>query len=215
MPSTLRDGKAASLATLLITHPDAHPLVTDLWLLKAFGPEYVLWEPETLWQLLEKKVGHLGTVAKNRIQALRTIHVTTTPYQLWEVFLPVVMALNGTPPRFDVMQVPSVGQLLLGIDVMWSIRALEISDEVERYCASIFMGHGLHYAPPPLSRINKHFKTSSSEKLQVVGKMNGSHVLLPDSITDVQAAKLISARQYLKDANQRKITQLAALRKGA
>ena len=33
-------------------HPDAHPIVLDLLLLRAYGPDWLLWEAETLQHLV-------------------------------------------------------------------------------------------------------------------------------------------------------------------
>ena len=36
------------------TNPATHALVLGLLLLKEFGPEYLAWEPETVWAEVEK-----------------------------------------------------------------------------------------------------------------------------------------------------------------
>lgn len=183
---------------------DTHPITLDLILLREFGTEYLGWEAETLWAEILRTWGTTTSdVNKNRIQAVRTCHVQRSPYREWEVFENVAAALNGIPPRFDLLQRPSVPHAAAALDMLSQIRDdAEIGDEVYRYCAAVMMDMGVAWGPGPLLPCNKHveklvgaaLQTKVSAALQkgVTPAFDGSA-----NDEDTQVMKSITAQDYV------------------
>lgn len=124
----------------LFRHPDVHPLVLDLCLLKKYGPEFLLWEAETL-ELRIPQDFHTPEVSDlnmAKIQACRTLHLVDTYWQRWEVFCWVTASLNATFPNFDVLQVPTVSQCAISVDIASKIRDdVEWSSEVKTFIEQV------------------------------------------------------------------------------
>ncbi len=135
----------------LFSHPDAHPLILDLSLIKQLGMEWFAWLPETLFAEIERVLKtSIAEVNKLKILAVQTLHVTTAYWDQWEIFEKTIQALNGVPPQLEVMQPPSLEFLYAGVDMANLIRREEFDEEVGRYCAAVFLHENVHYAPEPL-----------------------------------------------------------------
>lgn len=135
----------------LFSHPDAHPFVLDLALLKAFRLEWLNWLPDTLFVEIEKTFGgSLAEVNRLKILAAQTLHVTDVFWEKWEIFEKTVLALNGIVPRLEFIQPPDLGVLLAGVDTANSIRKEKYGEEVARYVAAVFLAEHVHYAPEPV-----------------------------------------------------------------
>lgn len=138
----------------LFTHHDAHPIVLDFALIKAFQLEWFLWEPETIWaSILDMFKSNVSEHNRAKIMAIQTLHVSHAPWEQWQVFEKVIQALNNNVPRFDVMQVPSLEQLYAGIDIMDTLRREEFSSEVKQYMAAAVLHEDVFYVPQPLDFI--------------------------------------------------------------
>src|SRR5580658_669600 len=89
-------------------HPDAHPIVLDLLLIRRYGPEWLLLEPETLQSIIPEDFGTqtLSDLNLSKLQACKTAHVVESFWQRWEVFTWCAMSFNGEFPDFEIMQVP-------------------------------------------------------------------------------------------------------------
>ena len=138
---------------------DAHPIVIDLVLVTAFGKEWWGWDSETLWASMRdhfgprlKKGGGLNVseLTRNKVHAVKTLHAGDAFWSSWDAFVPVILALTNNIPRFDVLQRPSVGQLMAGVDMAASIREAPFSDEVARFVAACCLDAGAWYLPAPL-----------------------------------------------------------------
>jgi len=135
----------------IFSHPDAHPVVLDLALLKHFQLEWFTWLPETLFSEIEKTFKtSIADVNRLKIMAAKTLHVVDAFWDHWEIFEKAIQALNGMPPQLDVMQPPDLPFLLAGVDIADSIRKEDFHEQVARYCAAIFLYENVHYAPEPL-----------------------------------------------------------------
>ncbi len=138
----------------LFVHHDAHPLVINLALIKAFELDWLDWEPETLYAEIHREFqSQISEHSRNKIQAVKTCNVVESPWDQWQVFEKVVQALNNNIPRWDMMQVPSIDQLYVAVDIMDGIRALEFNSEVKIYMAGCFLHDNVLFAPEPLDFI--------------------------------------------------------------
>lgn len=107
----------------MFQHAEAHPLVLGRYLLQVFGPHWLLWETETLLARL-RELGHHTVSHTNldKIQAVKALQVDDATWSRWEVFNHIVHALTGEQPDFFVMQIPSVAQCAVGVDIIEKIR---------------------------------------------------------------------------------------------
>lgn len=145
VPLTLRN---------LFTHHDAHPIVLDFALIKAFQLDWLLWEPETIWaSILDMFKSNVSEHNRAKIMAVQTMHVSHAPWMQWQVFEKVIQALNNNVPNFDIMQAPSLEQLYAGIDIMDTLRREEFSDEVKQYMGAAVLHEDVFYVPSPLDFI--------------------------------------------------------------
>lgn len=135
----------------LFSHPEAHPFVLDMALLKAFQLDWFKWEPDTLFEEIQKTFNtSIADVNRMKILATVTLHVVDSFWEQWDVFENTILALNGVIPRIGFMQPPDIPLLMTGVDIANSIRKEEFSDEVSRYSAACFLHEHVSYTPEPL-----------------------------------------------------------------
>lgn len=110
------------------------------------------WEPETIRQELKGVVGEIDELSWAKMQAMKAIHVN--PHfccSQWEVFLPVITALNNVLPTFDYVQAPTVPRLYAGVDILRMVEPDEpFSDEVRRFVAACCLHRGTYCTPEEL-----------------------------------------------------------------
>jgi len=135
----------------LFSHPEAHPFVLDMALLKTFQLDWLKWDPDTLFsEIRETFSTSVADVNRMKILATMTLHVVDAFWEQWDVFENTILALNGVIPRIGHMQPPDAALLMAGVDIVASIREEEYSDEVSRYTAACLLNEGVTYAPKPL-----------------------------------------------------------------
>jgi len=135
----------------LFSHPDAHPVVLDMALLKVFQVEWFDWLSDTLFAEIEREFDtHINAGNRLKIMAAKTLHVIDAFWDHWEVFEKVIAGLNGIVPQVALLQPPDLAALYAGVDIASGIRQETYSDEVKRYCAAVFLHEGVTYAAPPL-----------------------------------------------------------------
>ncbi len=135
----------------LFSHPEAHPYVLDLALIKTFRLDWFTWDPETLFQEIKLTFNtSIADINRVKIMAVMTLHITDAAWEQWEVFEKTITALNSMLPRPGYMQPCDVPSLMAGVDIMNSIRTEDFGDEVGRYTAACFMNDEISYAPEPL-----------------------------------------------------------------
>ena len=137
----------------LFQHPDAHPVVLDLALLRKYGPEWLTWEQETLeWRVPQDfRTATVSALNMGKVQAIKTLHFNDTFWQRWEVFNVCLQAFNNLYPDFEVLVPPSTAQLMVAIDVANRVREdVAWSDELKRYMAVACKFDGIFCPPAPL-----------------------------------------------------------------
>jgi hypothetical protein len=74
----------------LFQHPDAHPFVLDLALLKKYGPEWMQWEQEVLEIriLADFHTKTLSDLNADKLMAVATLHLRDDFWKDWQVFRP-------------------------------------------------------------------------------------------------------------------------------
>ena len=199
------------------TNRETHPLILNLLLLKEFGPEYLGWEPETCWLEIGRSWGTtISEVNRNKIQAVRTCHVSDGPYERWEVFEKVAMGFVGLTPKFDLIQRPTSHRAALALDIMGQIKEdHKISDEIYKYVAAVMLDSGVVYGPGPMEPSNKYLtKFVGSERQAEVKKAVLDHkkpTFDGKNETDIQLMKTTSIKDFLESASRSLLTQLKKL----
>lgn len=132
-------------------HRDASPAVLMLALLDSYGPEVLEWEAETVKLTLERDGKSPSNSVWTKILAGRTILLSPSPWRQWEVFHWVCRALAGIPPNFVFLEIPELGHLLAGYELMQVFDPKrETSYEVDKFVAAAFRNEGIPYIPAPL-----------------------------------------------------------------
>ena len=155
VPTTIGyETKTAKVTAInLFQQPEAHPVVLDLVLLKKYGAEWMMWEPETLvWRIPQDfRTTSVSDLNLDKIQAMKTLHFNDNFWRQWEVFNWCTMTFNNLYPNFEIMQVPSTAQIMVSVstaakvrsDVMWS-------DEVKSFMEVTCKYDGIFCPPAPL-----------------------------------------------------------------
>jgi len=135
----------------LFSHPDTHPIALDVALIVKHGADWLVWEPEVLHRQIEKDFGPLSDLNMAKIQACKTLHVSESFWDEWQVFGWCTMAFNGVFPDFEVMQVPNVAQVAISVDIANRIRDDQRwSDEVVLYMQTVLEHESLVVPIPPI-----------------------------------------------------------------
>lgn len=137
----------------LFQHPDAHPFVLDLALLRKYGPEWLQWEPEVLEIRILKdfRTKSLSELNADKLHAIKALHLRDEFWQEWHIFAPCALALAGYSPDFEVIQALTVPQAMIAVDVANKLRAgVEWSLEVKTYLSVVHKHDGMFCPLPPL-----------------------------------------------------------------
>jgi len=205
----------------LFVHHDTHPVVFDVALLAQYDLDWILWLPQTLWQEVKRDfhVPSISDHTRAKIQALRTIHINEWFWTRWEVFCWITQALNNNMPDFQVIQKPSVAQIMNAVDIADMVRSgEEFSQEVQGWVASCLVDEGVFYAPKPIAfcqdeivqllqvlkvdnvenliaSVQERFREIQSLSAEAWAAAKGP--ILQETAVDIQVAKLKVASGYL------------------
>ena len=147
--------EALLTAAQLMTHQQAHPLAIDHLLFILYGESWYLWEPETVWDELERTFGTPpGELTKAKIEALRTLGLNKSFWAYWEVFAPTALCLNNRIVSPHILVKPTIPQIYVAVDIASAFDTFPYSDEVSRFIASVFLDDGVVWAVPPLDFVN-------------------------------------------------------------
>lgn len=160
-PATRTSFRAAQI----FGHPDAHPVILTAMLFKEFELEWLEWEPDVLWfeihttfseKLAELTGGRanatISNLNRNKLQAMKTVLLSGDFFTKWEVFAPVVLALNNNIPIFHTLQRPTVAQMMCAVDMLGSVakNSIPFSDEIAGFVAACALDDGVWFLPAPL-----------------------------------------------------------------
>lgn len=130
---------------------ETHPLTLDA-LMKELIPQWLTWEPEVIWltiRNISRKEPNFYT--KSKINAMKFLHNSEAAWVSWEDFSHVCDALNNSPPDFDILNKPELGEVANALEIMKRVRAYPFADEIKKFVAAVCLDHGILFAPPPLS----------------------------------------------------------------
>jgi hypothetical protein len=190
----------------LFQHPDSHPAVLDILLLQKYGPEWMLWEAETLALRIPQDfhTQEVSDLNLNKIQAMKTLHAVDTPWSQWEVFVWCAMPINGLFPDFEVMQVPTAAQCLVAIDIFNLVRQDVVwSDELKAYLGTVWRHDGMFcpIEPADFVTVDQSGTTIDCSKIREMWPSVRKEDRAPTEETAdaEQLRRMLDAHRYLKE----------------
>lgn len=235
-PTGIPVGLAPITHKNLFVHHDTHPVVFDLALLAKYGTDWFEWEAVTLWKEIKEDF-HIPSISDHacaKIQAVKTLHINEWFWDKWEVFCWITQALNNNIPDFQVIQKPSIPQIMNAVDTATMVReGEEFIQEVQSWVAASVVDEGVFYVPEPIefcqdeilelltemklenpsgaiSAVEKRFREIKALPEEVWGQ--GDEPILQETAVDIQVAKLKVACDYLALRRRQLKDQLRLLR---
>jgi hypothetical protein len=211
---------AAATPENFLRNTETHPIILDLVLLNKYGVDWLGWEPETLVAKLQEDF-HTFTVADvniEKMQACKVLHLVDDFWLRWEVFLPCVAAFNGHLADFDNMQVPTVAECMLAVDIANRIRDdVQWSGELKTYLAVVHKHDSELVPQAPLEFVtvdtdDLHVDCEEVRRRWPEVRAKGQ---LPSgaSIEDEQLRKMLGSWVYLEAMRTRLQSQLLTVLK--
>ena len=207
-PDGQHAGKPVSVTlSNLFRHPDVHPIVLDLCLLKKYGHEWYGWEPETLERRIPQdfKVAEVSDLALSKVQACKTLHLVDSFWKQWEVFGWVTMAFNGIFPDFNTMQAPTVAQCMISVEIANQIRDdLLWSTEVVAYLTAVHQHDGVFVSQPPLAfvRLDTEGLVIEPKEIRMLwpAVRAGDRMPTGDTVTGEQLRRMLACHRALEES---------------
>lgn len=210
----LQSPPAVTAKTLFI-HPAAHPIILDLCALKKYGPEWLEWEPETIQAAIQQDHGNISDLNFSKLMAMKTLHVADSFWKKWEIFVWCAMPLNSLFPDFEVMQVPTVAQCAVAVEVAdHARRDVTWSEEVKKYLEVVHVHDGIFIPQTPLEMLVKITEgwPSGLRPLDVSERWPDIRRTLQaptgDSPEDEQLRRMLAVFEHLEESRSRMRSQL-------
>jgi len=128
---------------------EIHPLILIELLNREIGPDWVIFLPETIRQIIRSKHSvEPADIVMDKIGALKTLLNSTIYYDNWMVFEKCTRAFNSKPVDFTLMQHISIPDIFYSLSLMYKIRKGDLSDEVNAYIYTHMKYNGVFYLPP-------------------------------------------------------------------
>jgi len=135
----------------LFTNPEAHPLILYLACEKILEPDWKTWITDTTVSEIKRITGADITDSNlNKLQAAKTLYISDTFWDEWEIFKNCVLALDGMPLATQNIHAPDTARLMNAVEIANLVRKQEFDEEVARFVAACLLFDDIHYAPPPL-----------------------------------------------------------------
>jgi hypothetical protein len=200
----------------IFQHPETHPVMLDLLLLRKYGPEWMTWEPETVeWRIPQDFGGqNISDINMHKVQAVKTLHFNDRFWEAWEVFTWCCMALNGIPPDFEVMQVPTVAQCMIAVDIANRIRQdVEFDEEINDFVEQVQMHDGIFCPIEPLQWVTmddvEDYPVDCAEVMKRWPDVRKSgRAPTGDTVTDEQLRRMLDVRESLEESRAELRAQL-------
>lgn len=198
----------------LFQHRLSHPIALDLMLLHKYGHLWLTWEPETLQMHLAEDFGGSSDLCVSKIMAVKTLHLVDSFWEQWEVFGWCAMPFNDMFPDFDMMQVPTVAQCAVAVDVAGRIRGdVPWSNEVKLYLEAVHKHDDIYVTQPPLDFIQVESPGMPIDKAAISKRWPNIRIskVVPkgDSIEDEQLRRMLQVFEYLTESRERLHQQLS------
>lgn len=191
----------------LFRHPEVHPVVLDLCLLRKYGADWYGWEQETLELRIPQdfRTKEVSDLVLAKLQAVRTLHMVDSYWKQWEVFIWCTMPLNGIFPDFEVMQVPTVAECMISVDIANQIRNdVEWSTELKAYLESVHRHGQVFVTQAPLDFIHLDLEdlVVDGKEIRLLWPVVEKSNQMPtgETITAEQLRRMLHAHQILEES---------------
>ena len=197
-------------ARKVLKDPAASALLLVVAAKHLLGPEFMDWEPETIWTDLDR----VGALASHRDALNAAVAVFTHPQCCWDyrVFGHTVLALNDSPSTPSSFPRPSPEQIVwavLQITLLCPDPEIEFFDDVPGYVAALLLDAGYATTPDFLAFADDALKAIlSSEGKDFAGKVSDAWAETPKESVEtksfdstamgVQLQRLAEIRLYVK-----------------
>jgi len=194
----------------MFRHAETHPLILDLVLVRKFGADWLDWEPETIESAIVQdfSTGNVSDLNLAKINACKALHLVDSFWKRWEVFTWCAMPLNGLFPDFRHQQVPTVGQMLVAVDIANRIREDSAwSGELEAFMKTVYQHDGVLVPLPPADffTLSAHGHEADcheiDEKWPAVRASDKEPV--GDTMVAEQLRRMLHAHRYLEESRTR------------
>jgi hypothetical protein len=129
-------------------NPEAHPLILYLLCLKHLESTWQTWISETILSEIERVFSTKVTPNNfNKILAAKTLYISDTFWEHWEVFKNMVLALDGKPLSLQTIHAPNTASLMNAIEIANIVKKQEFNEEIARFTAACLLNDDVHYAP--------------------------------------------------------------------
>lgn len=216
-----KEKPARPIVINLFQHPDSHPVVLDLLLLRKYGPDWLSWESEFIREKIpvDFPTKDLSDLNMEKIQAVRVLHLNDTFWQRWENFNPIVQVFNNQFPDFQKLQVPATAMIAVAIDTAKRIREdVKWSPEVVDYMRMVCRYDGVFRPPEPLGFLEVEVKHGFVDTDEIAEKWpavrKSSTAPTGDTIVDEQLRRNLTIHQYLEEFRGRLSNQLSLVSYG-
>lgn len=214
-PAPVSESKVAAAPINLFQHPDSHPVVLDLALLKKYGPEWMLWEPETLaWRVPQDfHTAGISELNAHKIEAMKTLHFVDSYWQRWEVFNWVTHPLSGLYPDFEILQAPSVAQMMVSVDIASRVRTdVEWTQEVKDFMTQACRFDGIFCPPEPLDFLERGSNHGLVDCAEISKRwpavLASGKPPEPTSVVSEQLCRMLDVHMFLDKSRKRLQSQL-------
>lgn len=138
----------------LFNRGDIHALVLDVALLEVFGPEWMSWDPDSIYLAVDRAL-KVKTSRRNRqkINALSVFHANTAYWDDWRAFENMSWAFMGS--QTDLAQITPLSPFaaLYGVSVARMLGPHPFSDEVKAYIAAVYLSEQYCLVPVEFAEV--------------------------------------------------------------
>ena len=184
-----------------------HLLTLDVLCLRELGPEFIGYEPETLFREMSLRHGSIGRVTSERLLACQVLHANAVYWTDWEAFEKITASISGEVAIFSYSQPPEPEEAAISLTTAAQFNSIEYSEEVKRYIAACCLHDGLFYLEGPLEMSMPYTSEYiDSREIDVNIPMvrdilakTSSQIEDADSVEEVQVNKVLSVRKAVAD----------------
>ncbi len=205
----------------LFQHPEAHPFVLDLALLRKYGPEWMQWEPEVLELriLNDFHTNSLSDLNADKIMAVASLHMRDEFWKEWQVFTPCALALSGYLPDFEVMSSVTVPQAMIAVDIANKLRGdVGWSVEMNAFLGIVHMHDGMFCPIPPLDFVEIDSEDYPVDCAEIRERWDDVRVARrapePTTVENEQLRRMLEAWELLEESRRQLQDQLPLIYHG-
>ncbi len=133
------------------TDPNTHPLILYLICEKFLDKDWKTWITDTIVQEISTKFSvEIIALNINKLMAAKTLYISDTFWDEWEIYKNIVLALNDQPLSLQTIVAPNTAYIMNAVEIANSVRKQDFDQEIARFTAACLMYDDVHYAPPPL-----------------------------------------------------------------